>query len=127
MHPLKKQPYEYEEAPVEVPSPVEILDQLYAKALSECQRATELIAERDAMGKGRAINKVLEIVDTLALALDHSVAPELCSCLESLYVYVQDQLQKANQEFDAAPIADAVKILTTLRGAFAEASSAVKP
>ena len=118
-----KQQHAYSEVPVENPRPEELLDELFQKAVSECKRAVELIESRDARGKGTAINKALEIVETLDLALDHQVAPELCAHLESLYLYVQERLVRANIEFDAGPVAEAAKILEDLRGAFAQAAA----
>ncbi len=124
MQPLKKH-IESQDVQVEA-SPVEILDQMFDRALAECRVANELIGKRDAFGKGKAINRALEIIETLDMALDHTVAPELCACLESLYVFVQDKLQQANQHFDAAPLAEAMQILMTLKGAFGEASKKVR-
>lgn len=107
--------------------PVLLLNALLDRALLECDRGVERIAARDAEGKGNALHCVLEIVEALVMALDHSVAPELCSHLESLYLYVQERVETANRTFDAAPIADAVKVLCVLQQAFAQAARACGP
>ncbi len=124
MH-LPKQKQEFSAVPVGTPRPEELLDELFGRAIEECKRSVELIEARDARGKGTAINKALEIVETLDLALDHTVAPELCAHLESLYLYVQERLVRANIEFDAGPVAEATKILEDLRSAFSQAAAAV--
>ena len=117
-----KQQYALNAVPNEAPRPEELLDELFRRAVAECKLAVELIGARDARAKGTAINKALEIVEALDMALDHSVAPDLCAHLESLYLYVQERLVRANIEFDAAPVTEAAKILEDLRGAFAQAA-----
>lgn len=107
-----------------LPHGVEVLDALFERLLQECRRAVERIHARDYRGKGEAINRALEIVEALDLALDFSVAPELCTQLESLYVYVQECLVMANRHLDATRLASTEKVVLVLRSAFAEAAQA---
>ncbi|MBI4509592.1 MAG: flagellar protein FliS [Deltaproteobacteria bacterium] len=108
--------------PVVPPSSVELMNALFERAVLECGRALDCLANEDHESKRRSIRKVLEIVDALASALDYSVAPELCAHLASLYLFVQDQLEQALLSGPPRTISDPLGILTTLRDAFSEAT-----
>ena len=99
-----------------------LLDALFARALADCRRAVEGIEAGDVAGKSEAIRHALDIVETLGLALDYSVAPELCAQLETLYVYVEDCLVAGNRHVDATQVRRAMGVLKVLRDAFAEAA-----
>lgn len=100
----------------------QLVQVLFDALLGECTRAAERMAVRDISGKGEAIHRALAIVAELELALDFSVAPELCLQLQSLYMYIQECLVNANRKSDAAPLKHAERVLHVLRDAFAEAT-----
>lgn len=105
-------------------TPTRLLDELFARALLECQRARQHMAQHDLPGKGRAIGKVVEIVAALEAALAHEAAPALARNLERLYQFVQERVLRASQELDPAPLLQAERILTILRDGFAQAAAA---
>lgn len=104
-------------------SPAKLLDELFMRALGECQRARECLAARDLAGKGRAVARVLDVVSELDAALDHKVWPELGLNLTRLYAFIQAKVARASLDCAAAPLRDVEKILGILRDAFAVAAT----
>lgn len=116
----------FQPPPVEDSLATDLLGALFSLAIRECRSAIEGIKNHDAEAKGRAVNKAIEAVETLGLALDHSVAPEICAHLEVLYSFLIRQLSLANLRFDSRPVEECLVVLTTLSEAFAEAIQSVE-
>jgi flagellar secretion chaperone FliS len=114
----------YKRVFVESASPGKLLDELFARAIDDCRVARERMAARDLGGKGSAIGHALAIVGELAATLNFVAAPEMCQNLIALYDFVADRLMDANQRIDPAPLAEAARILGTLREAFQGAAAA---
>jgi flagellar protein FliS len=80
--------------------------------------------ESDLTKRNEGINNNLiraqNIVTELQSSLDMSVPGELPGTLYRLYDYVLHQLQQANLQKKAEPIAEANKVITELREAWAE-------
>ncbi len=113
----------YKQVYLESASPTRLLDELYLRLLRDMDQARELIRARDPGGKGTAISHALAIVDELSLALDRQSAPELCSNLSRLYGFVSARLLAANLSMDEKPLAEAARVVETLRDAFLKASA----
>jgi flagellar protein FliS len=109
----------YKTVSVESAPPRRLLDELMNRLLRDCVDARASIQAGDIAGKGKHIGHALAIVGELVAALDHSVAPELCSNLAALYQFVIDRLSDANVRKVEAPLHEAEKVVTTLREAFA--------
>jgi flagellar protein FliS len=109
----------YKAVSVESAPPRRLLDELMNRLLRDCVDARASIQAGDLAGKGKHISHALAIVGELVAALDHSVAPELCNNLASLYQFVIDRLSDANVRKVEAPLHEAEKVVTTLREAFA--------
>lgn len=121
---LKVPAYEYVNPEVPALSPAALLDALFARSLSECERARSKPETR-----GAALQKTTEIVKALAKSLDHRVAPDLCQHLAALYDFILDRLSTAAQSDGAAadePLLESERILRTLRGAFADATQSLR-
>jgi flagellar protein FliS len=109
----------YKAVSVESAPPRRLLDELMNRLLRDCSDARTAIRTGDIAGKGQHIGHALAIVGELVVALDHEVAPDLCSNLGSLYQFVIDRLSDANVRKAESPIVEAEKVITTLREAFA--------
>jgi flagellar protein FliS len=107
---------------VETASKPELLDQLYARLLRDCQEARACAEKGDASGQAHAVHYALAIVSELAGALDHELAPDLCSNLLRLYEFCGDRLRLGQEKMSATPIEEAEQVITTLRAAFQEAA-----
>jgi flagellar protein FliS len=71
--------------------------------------------------KAAAVSKVTRIIDEgLKLSLDHSAGGELSQRLADLYDYMVMRLLQANLRNDAQALAEVIKLLDDLRGAWAE-------
>jgi flagellar protein FliS len=58
------------------------------------------------------------ILSELYIALDHSMAPELCANLEALYGFCMDRVQLASRKGQVDSIDEVVRVLTPLREAW---------
>ena len=67
------------------------------------------------------LSKTHAILSELTIALDHSVAPELCGQLDGLYGFCIDRIQVASRKGDVVPIDEVTRVLTPLREAWAVA------
>ena len=114
----------YQRVATKADTPAARLDGIFERVLIECRRAVEYIRTRDIGGKARALDRSIELIGELQAALDYTVAPELCRQLNRLYMYVQDRIAYANLRLDPRAVDEAARILTELRGAFADAASA---
>ena len=74
---------------------------------------------KDYAAKGLT-GKVQAIVSELMSSLDFSIAPELCSRLEQLYIYIIEQLTISNLELKTEPLDVVVELLKTLRDGWSE-------
>jgi flagellar protein FliS len=122
MHNPRAAAHRYRQVHVDSATPGRLLDELFARALLRLSEAEGHIARKDAREKGRVLGQVLAIVSELQAALDASKAPEMCANLDALYRFVQARIVEASTRMDAAPLADAGRVLATLREAFQAAA-----
>lgn len=64
------------------------------------------------------LSKCYAILSELYIALDHSLAPELCANLEALYGFCMDRVTSASRKGLIEPIDEVVRVLTPLREAW---------
>lgn len=111
----------YRAVKIQTASPAQILIMLYDGAIRFALIARKKIDEKDYAAKGTYIGKVQAIVSELMSSLDFSIAPELCSQLEQLYIYMMEQLTEANLNLDTEALDTVVRLLKTLREGWSEA------
>ena len=111
----------YKAVKIQTASPAQIMIMLYDGAIRFSLIAKKKIEEKDYAAKGTYIGKVQAIVSELMSSLDFSIAPELCSRLEQLYIYMIEQLTVANLELTTEPIDVVVDLLKTLRDGWHDA------
>ena len=104
----------YKEAIFENAPPLKIVHMLYEGALRFLRQAEEVEPAREPAAFAENLNRASRIVGELRLSLDADAAPELCSDLNALYLFVERQIQGALLEQSTEPLADARKILETL-------------
>ena len=116
-------PYQaYTDGSIFSDSPLNLVVALYQGALDATQQAESAIQARDILGRTRAINKAHSIITELLMSLDLERGGEIALNLKALYVYMQEQLLKANLRQAAEPIIEVSKLLSTLLGAWREAT-----
>ncbi len=111
----------YRAVKIQTASPAQIMLMLYDGAIRFTLIGKKKIEEGDYSGKGTYIGKVQAIISELMSSLDFSIAPELCTQLEQLYIYMMEQLTEANLQVKTEPLDVVVKLLTTLREGWGQA------
>lgn len=111
----------YQNVNVQTATPGQILLRLYEGAIRFTRQAQDAIKAGDPAEKGKYISKTMAIIDEFITALDHETAPELCSNLERLYLFLIDQLTLANSKMDPEPLDVVLQHLSSLQEAWQQA------
>jgi flagellar protein FliS len=123
---MKNAYQKYKTTSVTSASKEKILLMLYEGAVKFTKRAIKACEDKNIAERGLNIGKAFDIVMELNNSLDHKVGGEIAKNLEQLYMYISDQLTKANISGEAAPLKDVLGILETLYGAWVKAVEQVK-
>jgi flagellar protein FliS len=99
-------------------SPVELVRLMYQKAIASVTDARDHLKAGRIRERGHAINKAYAILAELLISLDAEKAPELAVNLRRLYCYMQERLIEANHTQKDGPLAETVRLLTTLADAW---------
>ena len=110
----------YRAVKIQTASPAQIMLMLYDGAIRFAKIAKKKIEDDDLSAKGTYIGKVQAIISELMSSLDFSIAPELCTQLEQLYIYIMEQLTEANLSVGVAPLDEVIGLLTPLREEWAK-------
>jgi flagellar protein FliS len=111
----------YREAQIRTADPGTILLMLYQGAIDSLKRAKTSLEAGDMAEKGKNILRAYDIVTEFRLTLDFEVGGELARNLESLYLYMQEQMTIANVKNDPKPLDTVVSLLCTLKQGWEEA------
>ena len=112
---------QYKKTSVSTTSRERILLMLYDGAIRFLEQAKLAIDNGQTQVKGEKISRAHAIISELNATLNHEIAPELCKNLQSLYIFIFDQLNLANLNNDKGAIDVSIEILDDLRGAWREA------
>ena len=111
----------YQDMKVQTASPAQIMIMLYDGAIRFSLQAKKKIEDKDFEGKGVFISKTQAIIDELMNSLDFNIAPELCSNLQQLYIYINERLTHANIKMEADAMDEVIELLNTLRDGWKQA------
>jgi len=89
---------------------------LYNAAIELLEEAKSAIERRDIVEKGRQLSQVHAIISELLASLDLEIGGELASSLRDLYVFMLEQLARANMHNDANSLDVVISLLRTLYG-----------
>jgi flagellar protein FliS len=111
---MKNAYQKYKQTSIQSASREKLLLMLYEGAIKFIKKGiiaaeNKQIAERG-MNIGRAYDIILELNNTL----DHKVGGEIAQNLEQLYMFITDQLTKANITGDPQYLRNSLKVLETL-------------
>ena len=98
----------------------QLLLMLYDGALKFLAQAREKMLARDMAGKGLLISRTIDIVNELASSLNREKGGALAENLDNLYFLCTTRLLQANAKLDVAQLDSVAKILSGLRGAYAQ-------
>lgn len=101
-------------------SPGQTVVMLYDGAIKFLNNAKEYIDARDYAKKGIHISKAIDIINELAATLNKEQGGEIAENLHNLYFWCNARLAMANLKMDKEMLDSVIKVLTGLRGAFAQ-------
>lgn len=114
-------PNPYLATKISTASPEQILLMLYDGAIRFNQNARDLLAGGRSLQALEPMGRTLAIVQELQASLSPKKAPDLCANLDRLYLYMQDQILKAQAAKDPLPLREVGRILKQLRDTWDEA------
>jgi len=110
----------YRRTQIQTQTPMELVVMLYDGALRFVREASAAIGRRDIAARQVAVSRALDIVSELQSTLNMAEGGEIAASLDRLYAFITDRITDASLKQDAAPLADAEKVLLNLRSAWAE-------
>jgi flagellar protein FliS len=114
----------YREVQVSSRSPLELVVMLYDGLLAGLVQVREATARRDLVAKRQALSKAFAILHELQNTLDMDHGREIAANLDRLYSYVSFRLTEANIALDPGPVDECIRLLSTLRDAWAQVAAA---
>lgn len=105
---------QYKQTSIKTANRGQLLIMLYESAIRSVKKASDCIDKRDIPGKGHAILKAHDIVNELMNTLDFETGGEIAMNLERLYMFMSEQLVKANVENQKQPLQHVQKLMETL-------------
>ncbi len=105
---------QYKQTSIKTANRGQLLIMLYESAIRSVKKASDCIDRKDIPGKGQAILKAHDIVNELMNTLDFETGGEIAMNLERLYMFMSEQLVKANVENQKEPLQHVQKLMETL-------------
>jgi flagellar protein FliS len=110
----------YYRTQVQSRSPVELIVMLYDGAIRFLRETEEAMAKGDRLAKARALSRALAILAELQNSLNMDAGGEVAERLDGLYTYMMGRLIDANVTGAVEPVSECLKLLDTVRSAWAE-------
>ena len=104
----------YLESKILTADPVELVQLLYRAALDAVRQARIELRHGRIRERSRAITRASDILNELALSVDHSAGGELSRNLVELYAYMQQSLIDANARQQDPPLEETERLLASL-------------
>ena len=109
-------------------SPEHLITLLFEGARASIAKAKLLLQNNDIQGRGMAISKAIDIVDSgLKASIDHEAGGELAKSLAGAYDLIIRHLLLANLNADIKSLDIADQMLKEIGGAWREAADPVNP
>jgi flagellar protein FliS len=99
---------------------------MYEGAIKFTKLAIQAIEEKKIADRGMNIGRAYDVIMELNNTLDHKVGGEISKNLEQLYMFMTDQLTKANISGQPEPLRDVLKLLETLYDGWSQAVENLK-
>lgn len=124
---MNKNPYQkYKKTSVESANREKLLLMMYEGAMKYVKRAILAIEKGEIAERGMNIGYAYDVIMELNNTLNHAVGGEVASNLEQLYLFMTDQLIKANIKADKEKLQSVLKILETLYDGWVQAIEKIK-
>lgn len=106
------------ESAVNSASPIQLILLLYDGAIGALATAKGHMQEMQFAEKGRLISKATGIIEGLRAVLDFQRGGDIAKSLNDLYEYMKHRLSVANLKNDPEGVAEVMRLLNELRGAW---------
>ena len=123
---MKAAHQKYKNSSIQSASREKLLLMLYEGAIRFIKQAIVAIEQKNIAERGMNIGKAYDIFMELNNTLDHRAGGDIANHLEQLYMYITDQLTKANITGDPEPLKSVLKITETLYEGWVEAVKNLK-
>jgi len=120
-------PNRYLEAEVLNAEPLKLVVMLYRAAIEAVAAARRHVRQGNIRERSGSITRAMEIVNELALSLNHAAGGVISRNLAELYAYVQTRLIEANTQQTEPPLAEVETLLSTLLEAWCSAAPNTAP
>jgi len=117
----------YLESTILSADPLELVAILYRAALDRVGSARAALREGDIRRRSREITRASEVLNELALSLDHEHGGDFSLNLAELYDYMQRRLIEANCKQAIEPLDEVTRLLLTLREGWESCRTSVRP
>lgn len=123
---MKNAAHKYKQTSVQSASKEKLLLMLYEGCIRFMKQAMAAIDRKDIADRGMNIGRAFDIVNELNNTLNHEAGGEIAANLEQLYMFVTEQLTKANATGQKKPLEDGMKVMETLYSGWVEAIEKLK-
>jgi flagellar protein FliS len=112
---VQTNPYQrYAETNLMSSNPLELVVALYRGALDSVFAAVRFNEAEDHLGRGRAVNKALDIIAELTVSLNVDEGGAVAVQLGELYTYMRGRLVEAHMEKSQVKLVEVATLLSTL-------------
>ncbi len=116
----------YKETSITSASREKLLLMMYEGAIKFTKKAMQDMEQKNISGKCENIGRAYDIILELNNTLDHKVGGDLSAQLEQLYMFMTEQLAKANIHNDMSALQNVLKLLETLYEGWKQAVDKIK-
>ena len=110
----------YQEISVLTASPLQLTIILHDTAIHSLNQARMCLQSGDSATRTRCVGRALAALAELQAGLDHEADPSLAASLDRQYCYMAKRVFEGNLEQKAAPLAEVMELLTTLRAGWTD-------
>ena len=123
---MKNAYQKYKTTSIQSASREKLLLMMYEGAIKFVKLAILAAEQKQIADRGMNIGRAYDIILELNNTLDHKVGGDIARNLEQLYMYITDQLTKANISGDPQYLKSALKVLETLYAGWVQAVEQLK-
>lgn len=99
-------------------SPERLIQMLLGGAINQLQAARRAIKKNDVAGRGEAVSRAMDIINTLSASLDKAHSEKIVENLHNLYDYIIRQLMKTSIENNPIYLDESEKLLAEIKFAW---------
>lgn len=110
----------YRQTQIQSRTPMELIVLLYDESMRQLGQARDALGSGDLVTKRDALSRGLAIIQELQQMLDMNAGGEVAERLDGLYTYILGKAYEANAQRDPAGFDECIRLLGTLRAAWAE-------